>query len=79
MVERGCWAVVVVCGRPGMFVVVEVTCGRRGGRWWLRWWCGMKKEAVSPFVTRVILDHERARALTLMLLLLPKFIPYTIL
>ena len=38
MVECGCWAVVVVCGRPGMFVVVEVTCGRCGGRWWLRWW-----------------------------------------
>ena len=38
MVECGCWVVVVVCGQPGMFVVVEVTCGRRGGRWWLRWW-----------------------------------------
>ena len=38
MVECGCWAVVVVCGWPGMFVVVEVTCGQRGGRWWLRWW-----------------------------------------
>ena len=24
-------AVVVVCGRPGMFVVVGVTSGRRGG------------------------------------------------
>ena len=21
-----------------MFVVVEVTCGRRGGRWLLKWW-----------------------------------------
>ena len=38
MVECGCWAVVVVCGWPGMFVVVEVTCGQRGGRWWLWWW-----------------------------------------
>ena len=35
MVDCGCWAVVVVCGRPGMFVVVEVICGQRGGRWWL--------------------------------------------
>ena len=34
MVECGCWAVVVVCGQLGMFVVVEVTCGQRGGRWW---------------------------------------------
>ena len=31
----------MVCGRPGLLVVVEVTCGRRGGTaqsWWLRWW-----------------------------------------
>ena len=40
MVKCDCWAVVVVCGQPGMFVVVEVTCGRRGGRWLLRWWLG---------------------------------------
>ena len=39
----------------------------------------MKKETVSLFVTRVTLDHERARALTLVLALAPKFIPYTIL
>ena len=66
MVECGCWAVVVVCGQPRMFVVVEVTCGRRGGRWLLRWWLW---EAVSLFVTRVTFGsrmraraHERARA-----------------
>ena len=35
MLECGCWAVVMVCGRLGLFVVVEVMCGRRGGRWWL--------------------------------------------
>ena len=38
MVECGCWVVVVVCGQPGMFVVVEVMCGRHCGRWLLRWW-----------------------------------------
>ena len=64
MVECGCWVVVMVCGRPGMFVVVEVMCGRHGGGC-----CGMKKEAVSPFVTPVTFGsrtharaHARARA-----------------
>ena len=33
-----CQAVVVVCGWPGMFVVVGVTSGRRGGRPLLSWW-----------------------------------------
>ena len=33
MVEGGCWAVLMVCGWPGMFVVVDVMCGRCGGRW----------------------------------------------
>ena len=33
-----CQAVVVVCGWPGMFVVVGVTSGRRGGRPLLCWW-----------------------------------------
>ena len=33
-----CQAVVVVCGRPGMFVVVGVTSGRRSGRPLLSWW-----------------------------------------
>ena len=27
-----CQVVVVVCGQPGMFVVVGVTSGQRGGR-----------------------------------------------
>ena len=31
-------AVVVVCGRPGMFVVVGVTSRRRGGTPLLSWW-----------------------------------------
>ena len=31
-------AVVVVCGRPGMFMVVGVMSGRRGGRPLLSWW-----------------------------------------
>ena len=25
------WVFVVVCGRPGLLFVVEVTCGRGGG------------------------------------------------
>ena len=33
-----CQAVVVVCGRPGMFVVVGVTSGQCGGRRLLSWW-----------------------------------------
>ena len=33
-----CQAVVVVCGWPGMFVVVGVMSGRRGGRLLLGWW-----------------------------------------
>ena len=34
-----CWqAVVVVCGQPGMFVVVGVMNERRGGRPLLSWW-----------------------------------------
>ena len=64
----------VVCGQPWMFVVVEVTCGRRGGRWLLRWW---------------LWDEEGSRVTVcdmcdfwVMLALAPKFalsIPYTIL
>ena len=74
VVECGCWAVVMVCGQPGMFVVVEVTCGRRGSRWWLRWW---------------LWDEEGSRVTVcdacdfwITLALVPKFalsIPYTIL
>ena len=33
-----CQAVVMVCGRPGTFVVVGVTSGQRGGRPLLGWW-----------------------------------------
>ena len=33
-----CQAVVVVCGRPGTFVVVGVTSGQCGGRPLLSWW-----------------------------------------
>ena len=33
-----CQVVVVVCGRPGMFMVVGVTSGRHGGRPLLSWW-----------------------------------------
>ena len=49
---------VVVVREPGLFVVVGVTCGAvvvgrsRGGG------CGMKKEGVSQFVTRVTLDQR---------------------
>ena len=38
IVMFGCQAVVVVCGRPGMFVVAGVACGQRGGRLLWRWW-----------------------------------------
>ena len=38
IVVFGCQAVVMVCGWPGMFVVVGVACGQRGGRpLWRRW------------------------------------------
>ena len=53
----GFQAVVVVRGYPGLFVVMGLTCGdvvvgrSRGGG------CGMKKEGVSQFVTRVTLDQ----------------------
>ena len=33
MVKCGCGVLVMVCGWPGMFVVVEVKCGQHGGRW----------------------------------------------
>ena len=33
-----CQAVVVVCGQPGMFMVVAVMIGQHGGRPLLRWW-----------------------------------------
>ena len=38
IVVFGCQAVVVVCGRPGMFVVVGVAWGWHGGRLLWRWW-----------------------------------------
>ena len=80
MVECGCWAVVVVCGRPGMFVVVEVTCGRRGGRWLLRWWLWDEEESCVTICDACDFWIRTARALTNALT--PKFalsILYTIL
>ena len=41
MVVGFAWAFVIVCGWPGLLVVVEVTCGQHGGMvqlWWLSWW-----------------------------------------
>ena len=38
VVSFHCQAVVVVCGRPEMFVVVGVTSRRRGGTPLLSWW-----------------------------------------
>ena len=38
IVVFGCQAVVMVCGQPGMFMVVGVACGQHGGRPLWRWW-----------------------------------------
>ena len=38
VVSFRCQAVVVVCGRPGMFVVLGVTSPRCGGMPLLSWW-----------------------------------------
>ena len=74
-------AVVVVCGRPRMFVVVEVTCGRRGGRWLLRWWLWDEVEGSRVTVCDAC-DFWITNARALTNALAPKFalsIPYTIL
>ena len=80
MVECGCWAVVVVCRQPQMFVVVEVTCGQCGGRWLLRWW--LWDEEGSCVTVCDMCDFCITNVCALMLVLTPKFalsIPYTIL
>ena len=52
---------------PGMFVVMGVSSGGRGGRLLWRWWLWMRKEDLSLFVTCVTFasTFERARAIAL--------------
>ena len=55
-----CQAVVVVCGRPGMFVVVGVTSGRCGGRPWLSGWL-WDEEGSCVTIARMIALGSRLR------------------
>ena len=73
-----CQVVVVVCGRPGMFMVVGFTSGRHGGRPLLSWW--LWDEEGSHVTICDTCDfgmmHVRDRA---WITLTPKFVAYTVL
>ena len=75
-----CQAVVVVCGRPGKFVVVGVTSGRRGGRPLLSWWLwdeeGSRVTICDNVTSESTFRHTRNRA---WIMLAPKFVAYTVL
>ena len=60
-------AVVVVCGRPGMFMVVGVTSGRRGGRPLLSWWLWDEEGSCVTICDNVTSEStlRRVRAITL--------------
>ena len=62
-----CQAAVVVCGRPGTFVVVGVTSGRRGGRLLLGWWLWDEEGSCVTICDNVTSEStfRRARAITL--------------
>ena len=62
-----CQAVVVVCGRPGTFVVVGVTSGRRGGRPLLSWWLWDEEGSRVTICDNVTSEStfRRARAIAL--------------
>ena len=51
----------MVCGQPGLVVVVGITRRRCGGRARCGG-CGMEKEAMSQFVTCLTLDQRFERA-----------------
>ena len=59
--------VVVVCGRPGMFMVVGVTSGRHGGRPLLSWWLWDEEGSRVTICDNVTSEStfRRARAMTL--------------
>ena len=76
-----CQAVVVVCGWPGMFVVVGVTSGRHGDRPLLSWWLWDEEGSRVTICDTCdfginILTHARDRA---WITLAPKFAAYTVL
>ena len=62
-----CQVVVVVCGRPGTFVVVGVTSGRRGGRLLLGWWLWEEEGSRVTICDNVTSEStlRRARAIAL--------------
>ena len=76
-----CQAVVVVCGWPGMFVVVGVTSGRRGGRPLLSWWLWDDEGSLVTICDTCdfginVPTHAHDRA---WFTLAPRFVVYTVL
>ena len=74
-------AVVVVCGRPGMFVVVGVTSPRRGGTPLLSWWLWDEEGSRVTICDTCdfginVPTRARDRA---WITLAPKFVAYTVL
>ena len=76
-----CQAIVVVCGQPGMFVVVGVTSLRRGGTLLLSWWLWDEEGSLVTICDTCdfginVPTHARDRA---WFTLAPKFVVYTVL
>ena len=67
-----CPAVVMVCGRPRMFVVVGVTSGQHGGRVLLRWWLWDEEGRCVTVCDRCDFQINVPRRM-------PKFVVYTVL
>ena len=62
-----CQVVVVVCGWPGMFVVVGVTSGRHGGRPLLSWWLWDEERSHVTICDNVTLESTFRHACTIVL------------